>query len=448
MSELPPQFPPASNAFSQGLVQTHAALDLLCTLGGCLEAAVVVVDNQGRLVFANASARERFGLDSTHFGQALQHLSGCLGGPTLQALIEACRLDAAPKSGFLDADGALYRIGAAMSSRQAHASGGPWVVLTLQDVTPIQQLQERLALQGEALDLAAQGVVLVDAMLPDHPMVHVSDGFLRLTGYERDEVLGRNCRFLQGRDTDPDAVADLRRAIQGQTPARVEILNYRKGGARFWNSLRVHPLHHSQGKAQYFLGLQEDVTEARLRFLAMHRRAHHDALTGLPNRGFLLAALSRLVEASSATPFCLLFLDLDGFKSVNDQAGHQTGDELLIGVAERLCASVRSTDIVARLGGDEFVVLLCDAPRDALVEQIAENILRRLRAPFGLSQGRFEVRGSIGIARWPSAGRSADAVLTAADRAMYAAKAAGRDTLRWAVSELGSTPVTGGNTPT
>ena len=132
-------------------------------------------------------------------------------------------------------------------------------------VAPLEErgLADQLALKDRALDVAAEGVTIADARLPDRPLIYVNEGFERVTGYPAAEVLGRNCRFLQGPDTDPAAVAEIRAAVAGERECVVEILNYRRDGTPFWNRLSITPVRDETGEVTHFIGIQSDVTARR-----------------------------------------------------------------------------------------------------------------------------------------------------------------------------------------
>ncbi|WP_300453924.1 PAS-domain containing protein [Accumulibacter sp.] len=181
-----------------------------------------------------------------------------------------------------------------------------------------------------------------------------------------------------------------------------------------------------------FVTIYIDVTERRRAEERIRVMALQDALTGLPNRLKLNEMVEQALERAAAgrQAMALLFLDLDGFKKVNDSLGHDAGDELLKQVAATLNATVRQTDIVARLGGDEFVILLHDVVSDKIPGTIAEGIVRTLAQPFALRQGEARIGVSVGIALYPQHGNTREVLLKAADEAMYAAKQAGRGAWR------------------
>ena len=184
-----------------------------------------------------------------------------------------------------------------------------------------------------------------------------------------------------------------------------------------------------------FVSTYLDVTERKRAEARIRSMALEDSLTGLPNRLSLNEQIEQAIERfeASGQHFALLFLDLDGFKKVNDSLGHDAGDDLLVQVARRLREAVHETDTVARLGGDEFVVLLRDVEGEAAPQNIATDIITRLVEPFLLTATEGHIGTSIGISLCPAHGRNRETLLKAADEAMYAAKSAGRG--RWRLAE-------------
>ena len=280
-----------------------------------------------------------------------------------------------------------------------------------------------------ALEAVPDGLVIVEIDRPGQPIAYASRAFLELTGYAADEVLGRNCRLMQGPATDPTAVATVRRAIEQRRGATVRLLNYRKDGTAFWNELKLSPVIDDDGRVRRYVGLQADVTERVEREAGAARRASRDALTGLSNRDALFERLGGAMggEAERAAALQVLFIDLDGFKAINDSLGHHVGDALLAEVARRLAGAVRAGDEVARLGGDEFVVVVGHGAGVEAATTVAGSILRALREPFVLDRVPHRLSASIGIAVWPRDAADPAALIQRADSAMYHAKANGGD---------------------
>lgn len=278
-----------------------------------------------------------------------------------------------------------------------------------------------------ALAAATAGITVADVRDPRHPLIWVNRAFTDLTGYTSEEVLDRNCRFLQGPATDPQVVADMRSAISQGRELRVLLRNLRKNGTWWWNEVHLSPVISDAGELTHYIGVQNDVTarvEAEEKIIQM---AYNDALTGLPNRTRLAERLEVSLARGRAHDRCtgLLFIDLDNFKHVNDQYGHTAGDDLLRRVAARLRSVVRAEDLLARHGGDEFLVLLSDLSPDTaheVVSRVATEMTEALRAPFDIPGCRWTVRASIGTSVAPHDGQTADELLGRADAAMYAVK--------------------------
>ncbi|MES2152830.1 MAG: diguanylate cyclase [Pseudomonadota bacterium] len=192
------------------------------------------------------------------------------------------------------------------------------------------------------------------------------------------------------------------------------------------------PVVDTRGAIEAVAGSARDISERKRTEERIRRSANYDALTGLPNRSLFADRLSQEIRHATrdATPLALLFIDLDGFKEVNDVLGHAAGDQLLKQVALRISGCVRGTDTVARLGGDEFTVILTDMNQPQHIDSLAQEILAKLDQPFALIRGRANVSASIGIAVFPQDGATPDDLLLHADAAMYAAKHAGRHCYR------------------
>lgn len=208
------------------------------------------------------------------------------------------------------------------------------------------------SLLAAALTNATNGIV-ISANIEGRPIVYCNPAFERLTGYASDEIVGHNCCFLQGEGTEPDAIERMRTAFQAGESIELMVLNYKKDSTPFWNALNIAPIHNADSAVTHFIGVQTDVTERVELQRQLEQRAYTDVLTGLANR----AKFTRELERDALSPalqgrFALGFIDLDGFKAINDTFGHDAGDELLKQVAQRLRAVVRNTDLVARLAGD------------------------------------------------------------------------------------------------
>ncbi len=297
-----------------------------------------------------------------------------------------------------------------------------------------------------ALAATTSGISIADMRRPDQPLVYVNGAFEELTGLAPGDVIGRNCRFLQGPDTDRAAIDRIRDAIARGAECRETILNHR-GPDRtpWWNEIHLAPVFDADGRLIQYIGVQHDVTarveaerallEERDRTRATLSRieelAYSDPLTGLPNRRRLEELVDTAIwdARTGADTLALLFVDLDGFKAVNDRYGHAGGDELLQSVAGRLRSRLRRRDLLARLGGDEFLVALVGLdPVTAAVEarRVADELAAAVRVPTRLRDAEVSVGASVGVAVYPVDGEDFGSLLHAADLDMYSVKGAGR----------------------
>ncbi|MBI5104233.1 MAG: diguanylate cyclase [Solirubrobacterales bacterium] len=275
------------------------------------------------------------------------------------------------------------------------------------------------------------GIVIADATDPSYPITYVSPGFEALTGYAAEEVLGRNCKFLQGPETDPRAVAVIAEALADGREAHVTLLNHRADGTPFWNELTIAPQRDADGDVVSYLGVQKDVTDRMAADARIAKLAYYDALTGLANRaqlhGELRSALRR--ARTEDRQLALFYIDLDDFKRINDRHGHHVGDAVLRAAADRLRGVVRPSDLLARQGGDEFLLLVPDIGADAtaIATELAARIVAALREPLVVDGVRIDVRASVGMSTYPRDAATADQLLRHADAAMYVAKGGGKD---------------------
>ncbi|MDG2989357.1 EAL domain-containing protein [Candidatus Synechococcus calcipolaris G9] len=280
-----------------------------------------------------------------------------------------------------------------------------------------------------AIDQISTGVVITDALAPDNPIIFVNPAFLRITGYDPPEILGRNCRFLQGQDTSSVTLEKLRRAIQNRQPFFGVLLNYRKDGTPFWNELSVNPVFDQDGQLVRFVGLQTDISHRIRTEEQILHSALHDKLTDLPNRTLFTDRIDQALIYSKSQKdlrWSVFLLDIDRFKMINDSLGHRIGDELLVQISQRLLESLGEDDTLARLGGDEFAILLHhrDSPLNAIY--VANQIHQSLEEPFHVGDHDVFVSTSIGITLSLTDYENPEDILRDADTAMYRAKDQGR----------------------
>lgn len=294
-----------------------------------------------------------------------------------------------------------------------------------------QQLQLSEARQKAIFSTAVDGIITIDR---DSIMRSVNPSVTRLFGWESHELIGQNVKMLMPTPHRAMHHQYLENYLNGQ-PAKVigigrETMGQRKDGSTFPIRLAVGEIRVEE--ITKFVGFITDISEQKRIEQLLEREATHDALTNLANRRLLTLALPRFMTRTerSGLPFALLFIDLDGFKQVNDELGHDIGDELLKEVAQCLNQRVRSTDLVARLAGDEFVILLEDLHNEAEAQQVAEQIRQSISCPMMLNGHQVTVGASIGITFYhKGCNLTGEALLQKADRAMYRVKKNGKGSI-------------------
>ncbi|WP_030793304.1 putative bifunctional diguanylate cyclase/phosphodiesterase [Streptomyces sp. NRRL S-920] len=288
---------------------------------------------------------------------------------------------------------------------------------------------------------AAIGIGIADL---DGTILEVNDALIRMFGGLENHLRGRNAAEWTHPDDSPHVWKLYEELVRGEREHyRVEKAFYRPDGTVLWTNLTVSLLRDADGLPQYQLALMEDTTERRLLNLRLRYEATHDALTGLPNRTLFFERLEKALSAGGGARFGLCYLDLDGFKTVNDSLGHAAGDRLLVEVADRLqsCATAPG-EMVARLGGDEFVALTTGTDTETEVDELAGRIMNALAAPIRVEGRELTVRGSIGIVEGPAGERGAADVLRSADITMYRAKSAGGNRYELADPEADARAIT------
>ncbi|WP_328675956.1 putative bifunctional diguanylate cyclase/phosphodiesterase [Streptomyces sp. NBC_00343] len=288
---------------------------------------------------------------------------------------------------------------------------------------------------------AAIGIGMADL---DGNILQVNGALLRMFGISDQTMGGRNVREWTHPDDAPQTWTLYDELVRGEREHyHVEKAFYRPDGTVLWTNLTVSLLRDADGDPQYQLALMEDTTERRLLNLRLRYEATHDALTGLPNRTLFFERLEKALGAGNNQRFGLCYLDLDGFKTINDSLGHAAGDRLLVEVADRLqsCATAPG-EMVARLGGDEFVALTTGPDTEREVDELAGRIMNALITPVSIDGRDLTVRGSIGIVEGPAGERGPAEVLRSADITMYRAKSAGGNRFELADPEADARAIT------
>ncbi|WP_066740693.1 diguanylate cyclase domain-containing protein [Cupriavidus sp. D384] len=283
-----------------------------------------------------------------------------------------------------------------------------------------------LWLVDQAFELTQDGMMITDA----HGIIEkVNPAFVRLTGYAEAELIGNTPRMLGSGRQPPEFYRDMWQALRETGHWRGELWNRRKDGAIYRESLSIHGIRGPKGDVSNFVAVCADITQRQLAQDRLGYLATHDALTGLPNRTLLGERLEQAIGRArrGGTHVAVMFIDLDGFKAVNDTLGHGIGDETLITVAQRLKAPLRDGDTVARLGGDEFAIVLEDVADIGHVAPLAERLVQAVGGIDTINGCPVSITPSIGIALYPDDAEEPDYLLNLADESMYLAKRSGKN---------------------
>lgn len=283
-----------------------------------------------------------------------------------------------------------------------------------------------LRLAASVFDHSPQGIMITDA---EHRIRRVNRAFVAITGWQEHEVRGRLDKMLSAGRDDEDLAAEIGEALDSVGCWIGELWSRRRDGEVFPESRTIVAVRDERNRLRHVINLISDISGEKFIAERIHRLAHYDATTELPNRVLLqdrlLHAINRAARAGGR--LALLYLDLDGFKQINDVAGHAAGDELLRQVGTRLQSRLRKIDIVARIGGDEFAAVLGDVGEDRDVQAICDQLLAVVTEPYEINDRSHRVTTSIGIAIYPEDGTDVQSLLKHADTAMYQAKQGGKN---------------------
>ena len=291
--------------------------------------------------------------------------------------------------------------------------------------------QERLNLMETALETNGNAAFITDAA---GAILWANTSFGRLTGYAPEEAIGQNPKILKSGAHEPSFHAAMWKTILAGNVWQGEVIEARRDGSHFTVHQTITPLRDPEGRISHFVSIFEDISAQKAAQEQIAHLANYDTLTDLPNRRLFFDLLGQTLALANRTgnSCALMFLDLDHFKEVNDQRGHEVGDQVLKAVTERLRGLVRESDTVARLGGDEFTVILSAVGGREDCARVAEKIVATIGQPYKIADREEKIGVSIGIALSLHDGADSESLVRAADKAMYAAKAAGRSSVRFA----------------
>jgi diguanylate cyclase (GGDEF)-like protein/PAS domain S-box-containing protein len=391
----------------------------------------VVVHRSGKLLHANPAGVSMFGATTE------QEL---IGKPVLELIhpdfhaIVLARLKRAIEHGeaagsieerYVKLDGTCFD--AEVQGQPIVLAGQTAVLVTLRDITERKAAQDKLQLAAGVFTHALEGIMITT---PDATIIDVNDAFTRITGYSRDDAIGQNPRILSSGRQGPEYFTAMWRSLIDDGYWYGEVWNRRKNGEVFAEMQAVSAVRDAQGKVSQYISLFSDITDRKEHERQLEHIAHFDALTNLPNRVLLADRLQQAMAQAQrrGQQLAVAYLDLDGFKSINDQHGHEAGDQMLITLAKRMKEALREGDTLARMGGDEFVAVLIDLEDTSASVPLLERMLAAAALPVQVDGLMLQVSASLGVTFHPQEHDiDADQLLRQADQAMYQAKLAGKN---------------------
>ena len=307
----------------------------------------------------------------------------------------------------------------------APTAGSESVYIYAEDVTQQKLFHQQQQMVSKVFEKSVEGIIIADA---DGTVQMVNRAFTGITGFEPEEVLGKEMNALRADKHSAAFMEEIWKELTESGQWTGEYWNRRKGGEAYPEWLTLSIIKDEKDRVMNYVAIFHDITEIKRSQEEIHYQAHHDALTGLPNRVLLEDRLAQALHRSqrNRTKVAVLFLDLDNFKRINDSLGHELGDEILKKTGIRLTKCIREVDTVARLGGDEFIVVLTDVVEQDMVARVAGRLLDAFKRPFTLQGRELLVSVSIGITLYPEDAVDAGELIRNADMAMYQAKEGGR----------------------
>jgi len=294
------------------------------------------------------------------------------------------------------------------------------------DITHRKEAEENMKLAASVFTSARESIVITDA---SGLILDVNDTFTTTTGYSREESIGKNPRILNSGRQSPEFYSAMWQALLTVGYWSGEMWNRHKNGEVYAAKAAISAVRDEFGSISHYVALSNDITLVKEHQNQLERIAHYDVLTDLPNRSLLADRLSQamLLCGRREQSLAVVFLDLDGFKAVNDHHGHDVGDQLLISLSARMKEALREGDTLSRIGGDEFVAVLTDLANVEDCEPLLERLLLAVSEPITIGDVVLSVSASLGVTLYPQDDADADQLMRHADQAMYVAKGSGKN---------------------
>lgn len=394
------------------------------------------LDRNGKIIFENPAATAMLGWDlQDMIGQSAHktmHHSRADGSPYPQ---DECHIHATLNDGvsrhildevFWRKNGTSFPVDYTSTAMRNAAGEIIGTLVSFSDITERKHAEEALRITASVFDNSQEAIIITDA---DNAIVDVNRAFTNITGYSHDEVIGVNPKVLSSGRQNKAFYTRMWQSLKQNRAWRGEIWNRRKSGEIYAELLSISVIVDNNDKVLRHVAVFSDISHIKEHEAELSHVAHFDALTGIPNRVLLADRMRQAIAQTSREQnmMAICYLDLDGFKPINDTMGHDSGDQVLIEVARRIEKTVRGGDTIARLGGDEFVVLLLGLEQGEECVTTLERLLAVISQPISVKDKLTRVSASIGVSIYPLDDEDPDTLLRHADQAMYVAKQSGKN---------------------
>lgn len=388
--------------------------------------AVMLISTKGNIIYINQRVVELFfipreKLIGSDFYQLIPHSEQLETRQEIEKLLEKKTDNFTLERQYLrnNADNFLAQVtGSPFRDNDGKIIG---IVMVIEDITERRKNETAMRLAGTVLNASPGGILVTDA---NKRIISVNPAFTRITGYTLDDVIDKNPKLLSSGQQDKEFYRVMWMEINRTGRWEGELVNRRKDGRLLPELLSISRVLDQKGNVANYVGMFLDISERREAEKRIQHLAHHDYLTDLPNRSLLVERATNALALAHRHQrrMAILFIDLDRFKPINDEYGHDAGDTVLKTIAKRLLQMVRGSDTVCRQGGDEFVILIPEFADTESLEKLAIKLRDEIQKPCTIKNYQLSVSASIGIATYPENGDTVDAIIQSADTAMYRAK--------------------------
>ncbi|DAB30078.1 MAG TPA: diguanylate cyclase [Sulfurimonas sp. UBA12504] len=305
--------------------------------------------------------------------------------------------------------------------------GDAYILAFVKDITEHKISQERLQLSASVFTHTHEGIVITDV---NNKIIDVNEAFTRITGYSRSDVLGENPRILQSGRNTQEFYTQLWASLHTDGVWKGELWNRKKNKEEYVENTTISVVYDANHEVQNYISIFTDITLQKRQHDALEHNAHYDVLTNLPNRMLFADRMKQaIIYALRNKQFiAIVYIDIDGFKAVNDSYGHTIGDKLLILLSEKMTNILRKSDTVSRVGGDEFIALLVAIQNKESVNPYLERLIEAIAEPIIIDNFPIQVSASIGVTFYPQKDTlENEQIIRQADTAMYNAKTSGKN---------------------